>query len=337
MKKKLFVFGTFIAMVLSISLTLGGCAADDNDAESPDSGQTFPALTQSLAEMIDSDGVNGEFMFSPDGKTIVFAGIRSGSVPGPDNSPSFDLWISRYIDGAWEAPINLGENIDPKLGPNVNTTDNDLEPSFSNDGNALYFTRFVENVGELFVAQKINGLWQAPRNWNDVPGLPPLNTPTGDEHCPIIVSDSLIYFSYELAGVTQASDLWKVEKKDGVWQTPQSLGTKINSTDRDHLHWTGLSKDGKSLIFVSQRTDLDSKGKSDMWISHQDQNGEWQEPINLGLPVNTSGSEVCWVFWGDGKTYVGARDNKLEWVPLEDIPLLKTVVGCGLPPNLTVQ
>ena len=39
---------------------------------------------------------------------------------------------------------------------------------------------------------------------------------SGEEQCPIIASDSLIYFSYQQAGVTQDSDIWKVEKKDGV-------------------------------------------------------------------------------------------------------------------------
>jgi hypothetical protein len=33
----------------------------------------------------------------------------------------------------------------------------------------------------------------------------------------------LIYFNYQQPGVTQDSDIWKVEKKDGVWQKPESL------------------------------------------------------------------------------------------------------------------
>ncbi len=109
-------------------------------------------------------------------------------------------------------------------------------------------------------------------------------------------SDNLIYFNYQQPGVTQDSDIWKVEKKDGVWQKPESLGPRINSPYRDHMHWTGLSKDGKSLIVTSTRTDMGSRGGHDMWISYQNPKGEWQEPLNLGDTINTAGEDMCWTF-----------------------------------------
>jgi hypothetical protein len=133
-------------------------------------------------------------------------------------------------------------HIDPTVGPNLNTPAWELEVSFSDDGSLIYFTRYAAgnlSTGDLYVAQRIGGVWQPARNWNDVPELPHLNTPTGEEHCPVIASDSLIYFNYQQPGVTQDSDVWKVEKKNGAWQKPQSLGLRLNSPYRDHLHWTG--------------------------------------------------------------------------------------------------
>ena len=62
-----------------------------------------------------------------------------------------------------------------------------------------------------------------------MPEAPQINTPTGEDHCPIIALDSLIYFDYQQPGVPQDSDIWKVEKKDGIWLKPESLGSRINS------------------------------------------------------------------------------------------------------------
>ena len=303
----------------------------------------LPRMSKSMGEPINSPGSEIEITYSADGKTAIFVSTREGSVESSGSSYNFDIWMSHNVDGVWQPPINLGSDIDPTVGPNINTSAWELEPSFSDDGNVIYFTRYEpDNLlsGDLYVVQKVDGVWQSARNWNDVPELPSINTPTGEEHCPIIASDSLIYFNYSQPGVTQESDIWKVEKKDGVWQKPVSLGLKINSPQRDHMHWTGLSKDGKSLVITSMRTDLGSRGGHDMWISHQDAKGEWQEPINLGDSINTDGEDMCWTFTPDGKKFTGSWgpqgtfDTDFRWVYKDDIPLLKDFEPIGPPPNL---
>ena len=313
--------------------------------EMSDSGQgkSASALTQSLGEPINSSESEIEITYSADGKTAIFVSGRQGSIPSPGVPYHFDIWMAHKVNGTWQAPIHLGPGIDPTVGPNINTSAWELEPSLSEDGNVIYFTRYEPgnlSTGDLYVTQKINGVWQPARNWNEVPELPHINTPTGEEHCPIIASDSLIYFSYQQPGVTQDSDIWKVEKKNGQWQKPESLGPRINSPYRDHLHWTGLSKDGKSLIITSMRQDMGSRGGHDEWISHQNPQGEWQEPLNLGDTINTSGEDMCWTFTPDGTTFTGGsgpRDSynhDVMWVHKEDVPLLKNFEPIGPPPNL---
>jgi len=305
-----------------------------------------PAAAKSMGAPINSPGTEIEITYSADGKTAIFVSTREDSIKSPGSAYNFDIWMARNVDGVWQKPVHLGPDIDPTVGPNINTAAWELEPSLSDDGNVIYFTRYEpDNLlsGDLYVVQKVDGVWQAPRNWNDVPELPSINTPTGEEHCPIIASDNLIYFNYSQPGVTQESDIWKVEKKDGVWQKPVSLGSKINSPQRDHMHWTGLSKDGKSLVLTSTRTNLGSRGGHDMWIAHQDEKGEWQEPINLGDVINTSGEEMCWTFTPDGKKFTGSWgpqgtfDTDIHWISKEDIPLLKTFEPMGPPPNLLLN
>ncbi|WP_017840815.1 TolB family protein [Methylotuvimicrobium buryatense] len=303
-------------------------------------------LAKSIGVPINSSASEFELTYSADGKTVVFVSTRPGAIESKGNPYNFDIWMSHNVNGVWQTPIHLGPDIDPNVGPNINTSAWELEPSLSDDGNALYFTRYEPgnlSTGDLYVAQKVDGVWQPARNWNDVPELPNLNTPTGEEHCPIIVSDSLIYFSYQQPGVTQDSDIWKVEKKNGVWQKPQSLGPRINSPYRDHLHWTGLSKDGKSLIITSTRPDFGSRGGHDEWISYQNPQGEWQEPLNLGDTINTAGEDMCWAFTPDGKQFFGgwgpqgSYDMNVMWMNKDDVPLLKNFDPIGPPPNLLAK
>ena len=301
------------------------------------------SLSKSMGDPINTSDPEMELTYSADGNTVIFVSGREGSITSPGVPYSFDIWMAHKVSGKWQAPIHLGPSIDPALGPNINTAAWELEPSLSDDGNVIYFTRYQPgnlSTGDLYVTQKIKGVWQPAKNWNDVPELPHINTPTGEEHCPIIASDSLIYFNYQQPGVTQDSDIWKVEKKDGVWQKPQSLGTRINSPYRDHMHWTGLSKDGNSLIVTSTRPDMGSRGGHDMWISYKNQKGEWQEPLNLGDTINTAGDDMCWAFSPDGMKMhgsggpLGSYNHDVMWLNKDDIPLLKNFEPIGPPPNL---
>lgn len=300
-------------------------------------------VAESMGVPINSPATEIEITYSADGRTAIFVSTREGSIKSPGSDYNFDIWMAHKVEGIWQDPIHLGPDVDPTVGPNINTSAWELEPSFSDDGNVIYFTRYEpDNLlsGDLYVVQKVDGVWQEAKNWNDVPELPSINTATGEEHCPIIVSDSLIYFNYSQPGVTQESDIWKVEKKDGVWQKPVSLGSEINSPQRDHMHWTGVSKDGKSMLITSTREDLDSRGGHDMWIAHQDENGEWQKPINLGDTINTTGEDMCWTFTPDGKYLTGSWgpqntfDTDLYRIRKQDIPLLKDFDPIGPPPNL---
>ena len=240
-----------------------------------------------------------EITYSTDGKSRVWASNRPGGHGGND------LYYAEFKDGAWGPAINFG--------PAVNSGVNEQEASFSDDGELLYFTRYHDPKdllsGDLYVSRKVNGKWQTAQSWNDVPQLPALNTPDGEEHCPIIVNKDLIYFSVNRKGKTQASDIWMVERKNGVWGEPRTLGAAVNSPYRDHIHWTNLSKDGKSLIIISNRPDLGSSGGSDQWIVRKDDKGQWGAPTNLGPVINSSGNEICWTIPPDGKILIGASDK----------------------------
>jgi len=104
--------------------------------------EVAPPISESMGEPLNSPGADFEITYSADGKTAIFTSTRPGSIESPGNPYNFDIWMSHYEKGAWQTPIHLGPDIDPSVGPNINTSAWELEPSFSDDGNVIYFTRY---------------------------------------------------------------------------------------------------------------------------------------------------------------------------------------------------
>lgn len=266
-----------------------------------------------------------ELTYSTDGKQAYFASQRPGGYGG------WDVWMVEYKKGEWQDAVNVG--------PGVNHPEsNDLEPQISRDGKTLYFTSYFRTgglgSGDLMISRLVNGIWQEAISWNEVPELPPLNQ-VGEDHCPMFApGGNLIYFSGNRPGSVEygGSDIWKVERIAGVWQEPVNLGPGINGPYRDHLHWPGLSRDGNSMLVVSDRPG--GYGGSDMWISKKDENGEWGVPENLGPLVNTAYNEICWTFDPTGEVFHGSTNkpgglggSDFYWIYTRNIPLLADFYG----------
>ena len=66
------------------------------------------------------------------------------------------------------------------------------------------------------------------------------------------------------------------------WKTPTNLGAPVNSSDNETR--PSISSDGNTLYLSSDRSG--GEGGDDIWVTTK-VDGEWQEPINLGPPINT--------------------------------------------------
>ncbi len=61
-----------------------------------------------------------------------------------------------------------------------------------------------------------------------------------------------------------------------------------------------VSADNKKMIFtsrrpngISEKKDIDNGYFEDVWMSTKNANGEWGEPINLGVPINSEYHDAC--------------------------------------------
>lgn len=136
------------------------CAMPGMDTSTSEKPKLHP-LAKSMGKPINSSASEFELTYSADGKTVVFVSTRPGVIESKGNPYSFDIWMSHNVNGVWQTPIHLGPGVNPSVGPNINTSAWELEPSLSDDGNALYFTRYEPgnlSTGDLYVTQKIDGV-----------------------------------------------------------------------------------------------------------------------------------------------------------------------------------
>ena len=92
---------------------------------------------------------------------------------------------------------------------------------------------------------------------------------------------------------------------DFIFGTPTNLGSTVNSSSAE---WTpSISADGLELFFCSDRSG--GYGADDLWVATRETKGDpWEEPVNLGPPVNTSNGEQAPSISADGLTLFFSGD-----------------------------
>jgi hypothetical protein len=89
----------------------------------------------------------GEMHLNANGTELYFHSGRAGGVG------EYDIWMSRYVDGAWQTP----ENLLP-----LNTAESEGWPFLDQDGTELWFTRFYMGSPSVWRSIKADGVWGAP-------------------------------------------------------------------------------------------------------------------------------------------------------------------------------
>lgn len=141
--------GKFIFFTVCNQEGFGSCDIFFSQASGPYWSQKF-----NLGETVNSRAWDAQPSISADGRTLIFASARPGGFGGKD------LWITRWMNGQWSVPVNLGANIN---------TDGDEEAPFIHyDGKTLYFSSDGHpGYGEqdMFISRlQPDGTWSKPEN-----------------------------------------------------------------------------------------------------------------------------------------------------------------------------
>ncbi len=175
------------------------------------------------------------------------------------------------------------------LGETINTRFTDINPIVSGNGERLVYVSKMQFYDATYFSEKVDGVWQPPRNI-----IPELGV-DGDVYPTSLSWDGntmIIYRNDDFIGNLYVSDY-----KDGRWTNMEKLGDNIN-TKYWESHGT-LSRDGKTLYFTSNRKG--GFGGLDIYKSSKLPNGSWGLPINLGPNINSRYNEETPFITENGK------------------------------------
>jgi outer membrane protein OmpA-like peptidoglycan-associated protein len=175
-------------------------------------------IPESLSDKINSTSNEGTCSISADGRRLIFT-----SCVGRQGYGSCDLFESRKIGDDWTTPKNLG--------PNVNTSEWESQPSLSADGRTLYFVSDRRSgIGrrDIWVSTlNEKGTWTKARNAGK-----PINT-VYDEISPFIHANSrVLYFaSNGLTGFGGYDIFYSAKDTANNWTDPVNMGSPINTNE----------------------------------------------------------------------------------------------------------
>ncbi len=198
-----------------------------------------------LGHPINTHGNEGAGTISPDGMTFIYTACERD-----DGYGSCDLYMSKRIAGKWTFPENMG--------PVINSSRWDSQPSIAPDGKTLYFVSSRDGNRDIFVSvADENGVWQKPKNIGDS-----VNT-AKDENSPFIHPDgkSLYFMSDGHPGMGGMDIFLSRKKDDGTFSTPVNIGYPVN-THKDEGFFI-VSASGSTAYFASDQ--LGGYGEFDIY------------------------------------------------------------------------
>ena len=178
------------------------------------------------------------------------------------------------------------------------------------DNKILYFTKCVRNkIGynncDIYYVNKTTNGWSKVQQFSEN-----ISQSTTWESQPTVSSDGkTIIFASDREGGYGKIDLYEINFIHGKWSSPKNLGSVINSNAHEKSPF--LHTDGKTIFFAS--TNFPSLGGFDIFYSRKDSLGVWQQPINIGYPINTVADEISLFVSTDGNRAYFAS-NQLQGV-----------------------
>ena len=211
--------------------------------------------------------------------------------------PSLDKANIEYIDKQIDAcnvalkymenPIDIQKT---NLGDLINNNASNYKAVISGDGNTLIYMNELPFYDAVYFSRFEDGKWTEPVN------ITSQIQSDGDQFVSSISYDGTqLYLTKE---DNFNSDIYTSSYVNEQWTKSSPIAKPVNSK-----YWeshASISKDGKALYFTSNRRG--GLGEMDIYKSVLDEEGEWDNPKNLGSIVNTALNEDTPFITEDGKS-----------------------------------
>lgn len=251
------------------------------------------------------------------GKEMYFTSSRSGST-GQESDPItgenfMDLWMSKIDrNGNWGQP-------EPMAAP-VNSADNEGTMAFDSRGKTMWFTRCpVEdkmNLGcEIYMTTLKGKSWGEPKRLELKD-----HDSTHVGHPAASADGKTLIFSSNMAGGFGGVDLWMTtyNRRADSWSLPVNMGAEINTAQNEMF--PTLGPDGE-LYFASDGHV--GHGGLDIFMATQvGEEDKWENPTNLGAPLNSCRDDYHIIFTEKGKVergYISSNRNGSKGQNSQDI------------------
>lgn len=176
-----------------------------------------------------------------------------------------------------------------RLGPQVNSSVEEISPLMSSDGKTLYFVRAFnpQNEGGKFAGTDVwmstknnRGQWTASSN-----NIEPWNNKSNNAVIGISKDNSVVFL---LNSYSNKEGVAFSKRGSATWNEPKLITIPGISTN-DFVGYY-MSPD-QNVLLISMH-DKTSMGEEDIYISLKDSINNWGEPLNLGSSINTEGFEI---------------------------------------------
>jgi outer membrane protein OmpA-like peptidoglycan-associated protein len=220
----------------------GGC--DLFMAYTADSTWSVP---ESFGATINTPAYEGMPCLSADNRELYFVSDREGGYGG------LDIWVSKFEDGLWQLPRNLG--------PSVNTPGNETAPFLHIDNHTLYFSsEGLTGLGgsDLFYSRRVSDtIWNPAHNMGY-----PINSTANEGSISITVDGRRAYFSSDRDSVMGNYDIYHIALPAQLQPVPVAIvkGFTYDSMGKDRLNYASIyvtnPTTGDNLFhFVTNRGD----------------------------------------------------------------------------------
>lgn len=205
-------------------------------------------------------------VITPDGRILYFARQHAGSYE--------QTYQAEYVASSWQHV--------KKLPYPVNVSNNHCDPIAINATGDVLLTYIGSNGGDIGVTRLTPEGWTEPYFYSY-----PVNTSEWEPSAFLSYDNKALYICSNREGGVGGLDIYGFDVGEG-YSRPILLPEPLNSTYDERLPL--FLPDGKSVFFASDRPG--GEGGFDIYFTQRQPDGTWMPPVNLGPPINTSGSEA---------------------------------------------
>lgn len=207
----------------------------------------------------------------------------NSAITGQRNNDFF--LVKQDENGAWLAPVELEDE--------VNTEFDEGTPSFSQDGNTMYYTYCAQDpegprTSEIYISSRSSAKWGKGTRASIVK-----DSVTALGHPSISPDGKYLYFVSDAVGGYGGKDLFRARVVGSDFGPMENLGPDINTPGDEMFPYV---RDSVTLYFASDGHP--GMGGLDIFKATLDSTGKWNVE-NMKAPINSAGDDFGITFAGN--------------------------------------